>query len=134
MRASFDWESRRPGGATASRRLPHRRSRRKRYVHIRLHARIVPKRAPNEYRFLQPVARCWEIRNFVRGATGQSHREDVYPPEAVFSEDVHHLHDRSVRRVHRGAHVDRLAGQAGITRKFAKPRVESRQFHHFRIV
>ena len=48
--------------------------------------------------------------------TGQSHREEVYPPEAVFSEDVHHLHDRSVRCVHRGVYYARLVGEIGIAR------------------
>ena len=54
------------------------------------------------------------------------HRKEVYPPEAVFSEDVHHLHDRSVRRVHRCVHDDRLAGEIGIVCKLAKLRVDSR--------
>ena len=48
------------------------------------------------------------------------HREEVYPPEAVFSEDVHHLHDRSVRRVHRGVYYARLVGEIGIVCKLAK--------------
>ena len=58
---------------------------------------------------------------------GRLHREEVYPPEAVLPEDVHHLHDRSVRCVHRGVYYARLAGEIGIVCKLAKLRVDSCQ-------